>query len=290
MKILLLGGSGRLGAALARRLGTEHTVDARPHRAIDLAADDAALRSRLHALQFELLINAAGATNVDACELDPALSERLNHTAVATLAALAHERGARMLHFSTDYVFAGAGDGTPLREDDPTEPICVYGRTKLAGERAVLERDAQNLVARVCWLHGPDKPAFPETVRAAARSGGAIRAVVDKWSTPTSCLDIAEWTAQLLAQGLPGGLLHLCNGGGCSWFEYASEILRQLRQREPAVTHDPLVPTRLAEMTMFKARRPPRTVLDTSRLADLLGRAPRSWQEGLKNGALRADP
>lgn len=283
MKVLLLGGSGRLGAALARRLRAEHAVMAPARASLDLAADDTALRAQLAAHEFELLVNAAGATNVDACELDPTLAERLNHRAVATLAAAAKERGARLLHFSTDYVFAGDGDDTPLREEDATEPISVYGRTKLAGERAVLEREARNLVARVCWLHGPDKPAFPETVRAAARSGGTIRAIVDKWSTPTSCLDIAEWIARLLAtQALPGGVLHVCNGGGCSWFEYASEVLRQLREIEPEVTHDPLVPTRLAEMTMFQAARPPRTVLETSRLAGLLGAAPRSWQEGLR--------
>ncbi|MBS0658560.1 MAG: NAD(P)-dependent oxidoreductase [Verrucomicrobia bacterium] len=282
MKILLLGATGRLGAALRRRLDRAgHEVAAPGRGEVDLAQGDGEIQQALRRHDFELLVNAAGATNVDACELDPAQADRLNHTAVGTLAAAARARGARLLHFSTDYVFAGDGDGTPLRESDPTHPISAYGRSKLAGEQAVLACDPANLVARVCWLHGPDKPAFPETVRQAARTGGTLRTVVDKWSTPTSCPDIAEWVAQFLAQGLPGGVLHLCNAGGCSWLEYACEVLRQLREREPAVTHDPLVPTPLAAMAMFRAPRPPRTVLDTSRLAELLGQPPRSWQSAL---------
>lgn len=285
MKILLLGGTGRLGAALARRLRADgHALEAPKRRELDLAATDQALERALDGHEFELLINAAGATNVDACELDPEVADRLNHTAVAHLAVVARDRGARLLHFSTDYVFAGDGDGTPLRESHRPDPLSAYGRSKLAGEWAVLDCDDRNLIARVCWLHGPDKAAFPETVRAAARSGGSLRTVVDKWSTPTSCLDLADAFARLIAAGLPGGLLHACNGGGCSWFEYAREVLRQLREREPQLTHDPLVPTRLAEMTVFKAPRPPRTVLDTTRFASLLGAPQRSWQDGLRGG------
>lgn len=282
MRILLLGGSGRLGAALRRRLGAGHEVTAPGRSEVDLAASDAALRAALGRFPAELVINAAGATNVDQCQRDLVWAERLNFTAVRTLAHAVAGSGARLLHFSTDYVFAGDGDGTPLSERATAAPISVYGRTKRSGEEAVLAADRRHLVARVCWLFGPDKPAFPETVQQAARSGGTLSAVTDKWSTPTSCEDIAAWLGDLLARGgLPSGLLHLCNSGGCSWLEYAREVLRCLRQREPSLTHDPLVPTPLSRMRNFRAERPPQTILSNARLTELLGYRPRTWQEAL---------
>ncbi len=287
MKLLVLGRNGRLGAALARQLAASHPVTALGRAEFDLAAGDDALRRVLDAQDFEVLLNAAGATNVDACERDPALAAALNEHAVASLARICRDRGARIVHFSTDYVL----DGTaiePVAEDVEPQPISVYGRTKLAGERAVLEADASHLVARVSWLFGPDKASFPDAVLHAARSGGTIRAISDKWSTPTSCEDIAVWMLRLLARGLPRGVLHVCNAGGCSWLDYARAVVAVFEEGGGVLRCDPLIPTPLAAMTSFLAPRPPYTVLATQRLASALGSPPRAWKEAVRDYILRA--
>ncbi len=282
LRVLLLGATGRLGAALRRRWSARHQVTPLPRAALDLARPVEEVRAALAALpRFDVLVNAAAEADVDRCEREPLLAESINHHAVAALADTCADRGARLVHFSTDYVFDGAGRA-PLTEESPTAPLSAYGRAKLAGERAALGRGADALVVRVCWLFGPDKPSFPETILRRAQAEDHVAAVSDKWSTPTFTEDLAEWLEPLLSPGGPGGLLHACNAGSATWRDYAQRVLDLARVAGLPLRAAPEVrPLRLAEMRAFLAPRPPYTVLNLRHLATLLGRPPRSWEDAL---------
>lgn len=279
----VLGGGGRLGTALARRLAGSRQVLTPSRQEVDLADLDS-LAGQLRAAEFDGLINCAAITSLEACEEHPDLARRVNTDAPALLAAICQARGARFVHISTDYVFPGDGHA-PLTEDDPTGPLSTYGSTKLAAEQAVLAACPHALVPRVSWLFGPDKPAFPETVLAHARSGGPVRAIHDKWSTPTYTEDIAAWLDVLLAKPVSEahGLLHLCNSGQASWLEYAQTVLDLatelglLPESKTAQGHS------MVGFAPFKAPRPRHTPMDNTRLIALLGAPVRPWQEALRS-------
>lgn len=279
----VLGGGGRLGAALVRRLAGTRQVFSPTRQEVDLADLDR-LAAQLGTADFQGVINCAAITSLEACEEHPALARVVNTDAPALLAEVCQARGARFIHISTDYVFPGDGNA-PLSEGDPTGPLSIYGSTKLAGEQAVLAACPQALVARVSWLFGPDKPAFPETVVAQARAGGPVMAIHDKWSTPTSTEDIATWLDMLLSKPAREvhGLLHVCNSGQASWLEYAQTVLDLaaelglLPESPPARGHS------MVGFAPFKAPRPRYTPMDNARLVALLGQPVRPWQEALRS-------
>lgn len=280
MNVLVLGASGRLGRALIRLYGEAgHTVQALSHKDLDLSHPES-IAPCLEPLQFDLMINAAGLTDVDFCEAHPGLAETINSTAPGVLAAECAQRGARLVQVSTDYVFPGSGR-KPLTEDQPPEPLNVYGRSKLGGEQAVLAADPQALVLRVAWLFGHDKPSFPDRILRQAEERLDISAVNDKWSSPTYADDVAGWLMALLRTPDTRGLFHLCNSGVCSWQEYGEETLAiAARLGLPVKT------TRIRGHTMegfapFLAKRPPYTPLDTSRFTAATGVLPRTWQQAL---------
>src|SRR6266581_8158383 len=158
MKIVILGTGGRLGAALVCEYGDEYDVTGFNHAQLDLSnLDD--VRGKLRALSFDVLINAAAFTNVDLCETERDRAYLINGEAPALLANICRDKGAKLIHFSTDYVFDGK-KRTPYTEDDEANPISVYGASKLAGEKNVLAAENRHLVVRVSWVFGPDRPSF----------------------------------------------------------------------------------------------------------------------------------
>ena len=278
MRLAITGTTGRVGRALADGLRGTHEVVELPRRIFDLA--DSACVQRLTEGGFDLLLNPAGLTGLEHCEDDPELAEQVNARAPAAMAAWCQARGLHMLHFSTDYVFDGHEPGLK-REDDPVNPLSVYGKTKEAGERAVLE--AGGTVMRVSWVFGPEKPAFPDTVIDRALAGQEIAAVADKFSRPAYTTDLCDWVAGFLDARCPAGLFHACNGGPVtSWHGMALEIVAFLRERLGIEIQEPK-PLRMAEMAAFRAVRPRHTAMATDRLANLLGEgaAPRDWREAL---------
>lgn len=282
LKILVLGASGRLGRALVRRYGEAgHQVQALSHRDLDLALPET-IRPCLDEHEFDLLINAAGLTDVDFCEAHRDLTESVNAAAPGIAAAACAERGARFVQISTDYVFAGDGN-TPLTENSPTLPLNVYGRSKLGGEQAVLAAQPDALVLRVAWLFGHDKPSFPDRMIRQALERLDISAVNDKWSSPTYADDVSDWLLALLRTPGAKGVFHLCNRGMCSWQEYGEETLA-IADRLGL----PVKTTRVRGHTMegfapFLAKRPPFTPLDTSLFSTLTGVQPRTWQLALED-------
>lgn len=279
-RILLLGGSGRLGRVLTSAWRNRHAL-LQPGRAeLDLAQPDR-LTTALAAFDFDTLVNTAGLTSPDACEDAPDLAWRVNAESPGRLAQLCAERGARLIHLSTDYVFAGNGT-EPLGEEAPTEPVNVYGHSKLAGEQAVLAACPGALVARVSWLFGDAGSDVPAAVLDRALRGVALDFIEDKWSAPTWTHELADWLEALISDRREvNGLLHLCHSGAASWRDFAQAVLdlgHEVGLLPQALSTQG---RRLAEFTGFRAARPPWTVMDNARLAGLLGTAPRPWREAL---------
>lgn len=276
MRIAITGTTGRVGKALAVHFAQRHEVIGLSRGGLDLASPG--IRTVLQELEFDILLNPAGLTGLEQCEDAPALAFRINAEAPGEMAAHCRDRGRKMLHFSTDYVFDGKDPGW-RREDDEAVPLSVYGRTKLEGEKLVLA--AGGTVMRVSWVSGPEKPAFPDQILDRALAGLELAAVADKYSRPTFTGDLCLWVDGWLAAGAPAGCYHACNGGPLtSWHGIAAEILAFLSERGIAAPE--LKALRLDEMTSFRAPRPRYTGMDTQRLESLLGFAPRDWRVALR--------
>lgn len=280
-RILILGATGGLGCALRRHFAPEYEVTSWSRAELDFGRPDTVAAS-LDAHEFDVLLNAAGMTSPDACEVQPELAFLANAVVPQILAECCHERGVRMIHFSTDYVFSGTGRDLWF-ESDETAPINVYGRTKLAGEQAVLRAAPGALVARVSWLFGPDKPSHPDSMIQKALQTGDLSAVADKISVPTSHADICGWIEQLIVRHPTiSGVLHLCNSGGASWHSWAEAALTIAARLEVPVKTSRVQPVELASLTQLRAPRPLLTVMSNSKLQNLLGGEIRHWHDALE--------
>ncbi len=278
MKIGVIGANGRLGAALAREYAPDFEVTSFERRQLDLGQLDR-VRSALAETKCELLINCAALTNVDYCELHREDAFLVNAEAPCLLAEIANEKSAKLVHFSTDYVFDGKKSDS-YAEEDMAAPLSVYGESKLEGERRVLEVSSQHLVVRLSWVFGPDKPSFIDQIIQRARDNDVVTAVADKFSAPTYTIDVAGWL-RLAMDKSANGILHLANNGGCSWQEwaqYAVDVCRGLGIRLKA---ERIGAVSLADMKNFIARRPVHTVLSTAKFAALTGVQPRHWREAV---------
>ena len=279
MRVAVTGTTGRVGAALVRHLASRHQVFPLPRSLCDLA-DRSSLKRTLADLDCEIFISPAGITSLESCEDDPPLAMRVNDEAPGEIAAWAASRGVRVIHFSTDYVFGGQTPGLRSETDTP-EPGNVYGRSKLAGERAVLSHPG-NLVLRVSWIIGPEKPSFVDQIFDAALAGLPLAAVADKFSRPTFTRDLAEWVSRLIDSDA-SGLLHACNPGEpVSWHGLATEVVREMTACGVIAECPEITEQKLDEMKAFRALRPRFTAMDTRRLSAVLGQAIRPWPAALE--------
>src|SRR6266568_3513365 len=279
MRILILGAGGRLGAALVREYRDEFDVVGFNHAQLDLEEANQ-IREKLSPLEFDLLINCAAMTNVDLCESRQAEAFAINADAPKVLAEVCSKKKAKLIHFSTDYVFDGE-KGQPYVETDRAKPISVYGESKRAGEENVLAMHDRHLVVRVSWVFGPDRRSFVDAMIKRAREEEHIDAVADKFSTPTYTRDIAEMLSRFFDIDVAGGILHFANSGQCSWQEYAQHALDCCHAsgvRLKAKTVDAL---KLADMKNWIARRPVYSVLSTAKYAKLAGVTPRPWRDAV---------
>jgi len=278
MKFAIIGTNGRLGAALAREYARDFEVTSFERRQLDLAQLER-VRSILSEAKFDLLINCAALTNVDYCESHREEAFLVNAEGPGLLAEIANEKSAKLVHFSTDYVFDGK-KSDPYTEEDKAVSLSVYGKSKREGERRVREVSSQHLVVRLSWVFGPDKPSFIDQIIQRAREDDVVTAVVDKFSAPTYTIDVSSWL-RLAIDKSANGILHLANNGGCSWQEwaqYAVDVCGGLGIRLKA---ERIGAVSLADMKNFVARRPVHTVLSTARFAALTGVKPRHWREAV---------
>ena len=294
MRILLTGANGQIGSELRRSLAPLGEVVAFDRAGLDLAQPDV-LIARVRELAPQAIVNAGAYTAVDKAESEPEEASAINGTAPRVLAEEARRLGAILVHYSTDYVFDGE-KASPYTEADTPNPLSVYGRSKLEGERAVIAIGCRHLTLRTSWVYGTRGRNFLLTMLRFAGEGRALRVVDDQIGAPTWCREIADATAALLARpelAAPGadGLYHLSAGGFTSWFGFARAIfdspeLVRLGVPRPTVEAIPTsgYPT--------PARRPQNSRLDCSRLAGRTGVRLAPWDDALRRcmAELRARP
>ena len=296
MKIVIVGSGGRLGAALVREYQGKFDVTGFNHEQLDLANQNQT-RDNLSPLEFDVLINCAAMTNVDLCEQEIEQAFAINAEAPKLLAEICSHKKAKLIHFSTDYVFDGE-KREPYVETDAAKPISVYGESKRAGEENVLAIVGEavgfpgtatpsptgvptHLVIRVSWVFGPDRPSFIDAMIERAREEEQIGAVADKFSTPTYTRDIAEMLPRFFNIDAPGGVLHFANAGQCSWQEYAQHAIDCCHRLNIPLKAKTVGALKLADMKNWVARRPVYSVLSSAKYTQLIGTTPRSWRDAV---------
>ncbi|MGB9713198.1 MAG: dTDP-4-dehydrorhamnose reductase [Dissulfurimicrobium sp.] len=233
MKIIITGKNGQVGWELARTLTTLGDVAALGREAMDLS-DPASIRTVISGLRPSIIINAAAYTAVDRAEEEKGLAMAVNGIAPGVMAEEARRLGALLVHYSTDYVFDGTKCG-PYTEEDPTNPINTYGKTKLAGEEAVRSSGCNHLIFRTSWVYGTRGANFLLTMLRLLRERNTIKIVDDQKGAPTWSRMIAEVTAQVLSRFVTAGggfefppdhagLYHLSAGGTTTWYGFACAI------------------------------------------------------------------
>lgn len=222
MRILVTGARGQLGVELVRALGACGEMIGCDLPEWDITGADTA--DRLAALQPAWVVHAAAATDVDRCEREPGFAMAVNAEGTRRVAEGCRRIGAGLVYLSTDYVFDGR-KGTPYVEEDAPAPLNTYGRSKLEGENAVRGMAPRWAIVRTAWLYGTHGRNFVKAICEKAAGGGPLRVVDDQVGSPTYAADLADAMARLLSRGLTG-TYHVTNGGSCSWYEFAREILR----------------------------------------------------------------
>jgi dTDP-4-dehydrorhamnose reductase len=277
VRVAIFGVGGQLGRAVAAHFATRHDVVAVDHDRADVrhagAADDVVRSS-----QAGWVINCAAMTHVDRCENDPLAAFEVNAVGARNVARACAAARARLLHVSTDYVFDGEKNGAYV-EEDVARPINAYGMSKLAGEWFVRAECESHVVVRTSGLYGwyacrGKGKSFAETILARARQGQALKVVSDERLTPTFTEDLARQVLAMVERDVASGVYHATNAGSCSWFEFASELLRLARVEttiEPIPAREWKSPT----------RRPANSVLENRALAALGIDVMPEWRDAL---------
>ena len=279
MKIHITGSGGRLGAALMREYKTRFDVIGFNHEQLDLA-DLTKTAETVSQSEFDVLINAAAFTNVDLAEKEKDQAFRVNRDGPRLLAQICRDKGARLIHISTDYVFDGEKTEPYLEHDEP-RPLSVYGASKRAGEEAVLALGGGHVVARVSWVFGPDRPSFIDQMIGRAREHDTIVAVADKWSTPTYTHDISEMLMRVVAGNIESGILHIANSGRCTWQKYAQHAIDCCHEAGVPLKAKQVGAVKMSDMKNWVARRPVHSVLGTAKYAAMAGAPPRHWRDAV---------
>ncbi|MES9970383.1 MAG: dTDP-4-dehydrorhamnose reductase [Candidatus Thiodiazotropha sp.] len=285
-KVLLLGSDGQVGWELQRSLSVlsqvvNTTLSGEGGLPLDLLDRDA-VAATVQQIAPDFIINAAAHTAVDKAETEVDLSRRLNADAPELLGQLGSDLGARVIHYSTDFVFSGDGD-RPYREQDEPSPLGVYGQTKLEGEQRLLATGAEALVLRTSWVYGNHGHNFMLTMMRLLREKGQLSVVDDQLGAPTWSRMIAEATAHIVQRlwmaseesAPPGGIYHLTAAGVTSWYGFAARILELM-----GGTCD-LQAISTAEYPT-PAKRPAYSVLDNTKLKTTFGLQLPDWQDSLQ--------
>ena len=271
-RYLITGATGMLGADLVVALDGR-TVTALGRADLDVTDADA-VRDAVR--RHDVVLNAAAYTRVDDAESDETTAFAVNATGAGNLASAAAESGARLVQYSTDYVFDGTAT-TPYAEDARIDPVTAYGRTKADGERLALARNpGGTYVLRTAWLYGKNGPNFPSTMLKLAAGRETVSVITDQIGQPTWTADLAERTVQMLDAAVPVGIYHATNSGETSWFEFARAVF-EIAGLDPAR----VLPT---DSTQFirPAPRPPYSVLGHDRWS-AVGLSPmRAWRSALQ--------
>jgi len=287
MRILLTGVSGQVGSALLPRLQKIGKVIPSDFDTLDFTKP-VLLANALDRIAPELVINPAAYTAVDQAEDALGIATAVNATAPGVIARWAAARDIPFIHFSTDYVFSGAGERR-WREDDAPEPLSAYGATKLAGDRAIQAAGGRHLILRTSWVYAARGKNFLCTIARLARERKELRIVADQIGAPTSAALLAEAVTDIVADGIDhlrkrcaeaDGLVHLSASGETSWHGFACAIIDGLRARGITLAVEQIVPIRTDEYPT-RAKRPHNSRLDLSRWRHVFGQTPPHWETAL---------
>ncbi len=282
MRIAVTGLKGQLATSLIERAGPTTEIIALGRPAFDLTDRDA-IFSGLEAARPDVIVNAAAYTAVDKAETEEAVATRVNGEGAGHVAEAAAQLGAPLLHLSTDYVFDGALDRS-YREDDPTAPTGAYGRSKLAGEKAVAERSEDSVILRTAWVYSPFGANFVRTMLRLNESRDEVGVVADQRGNPTSALDIANAIIAIAARVKDDkspalrGIFHMTGSGEATWADFAESIFQEAAARGRR-------PTRVRPITTADyptpARRPANSRLDNEKLSRVYGLKLPEWRPSL---------
>lgn len=297
IKLLVTGANGQVGNELLRTFADfsrEREIisatrsgaleDGTPCETLDLADFDALTRA-LDRIAPDLIINAAAYTAVDRAEDETELAQRINGEALGVLGAWAKQHAARVVHYSTDYVFGGRAN-CAYREDDATHPVSAYGRSKLAGEIALRESGARHLIFRTAWVYAARGQNFLRTMLRVGAEREALRVVDDQIGAPTPARLIAEVTAQVVAEWCLDetptcdGIYHLVASGQTSWCGFARTIFERA-QAAGLIERAPTVQAIRTDEYPTRATRPAWSVLDTAKLRGTFDVTLPDWQTAL---------
>ena len=280
-RVLLFGPSGQVGSQFVSLARSSFEVVPVDRAQCDLT-DSQAVRETVLRTKPDAVVNAAAYTAVDKAETDESACFAVNAEAPGAMAKAAKELGIPLIHYSTDYVFNGQKTGMYL-EDDPTGPLGVYGRTKLAGEQQIAEHAGEYVVLRTSWVYGAEGNNFLRTMLRLGAQRPELRIVSDQVGSPTAAKEIASATLRVLEQAranhaaLPSGIFHMTASGSTSWFGFAEQIFA-LAELE---TKPVLVPIATSEYPT-PARRPQNSVLSNDRFAKTFGFRLAEWQQPLR--------
>ncbi|HEX7892053.1 MAG TPA: dTDP-4-dehydrorhamnose reductase [Ramlibacter sp.] len=289
MKILLFGCTGQVGWELQRSLAPLGDVVALGTSGQGALCGDfldaEGVARTVRELRPQAVVNAAAYTAVDKAESEPDRAQRINALTPGAAAAAAAELGAWFVHYSTDYVFDGSGT-RPWKEDDAPDPLNVYGRTKLAGERQVAAANPRHLVLRTSWVYAARGANFAKTMLRLAREREQLKVVDDQFGAPTGADLLADVTAHALRSALAGrgqaGTYHVAAAGETNWHGYARFVLQAAQRHGDILKAGPeqVLPVPSSAYPT-PARRPHNSRLDTSRLRDAFGLALPPWEQGV---------
>lgn len=282
--ILLLGRHGQVAWELQRTLNTIGSVTTLGSADLDLA-DVEQIRATVRSLQPQMIVNAAAYTAVDKAESEVELARSINAIAPTVLAEESQQLGSLLVHYSTDYIFDGCKQGAYL-EEDPTNPLGIYGQTKLEGELGIRSVGGNHLILRTTWVYGNRGKNFLLTILRLAAERSELKIVADQIGAPTWSRSIATVTGQILAQwgqNPASGVYHLSAGGATSWQGFAQKIVDYARQYDPqkVLAVEKILPIGTSEYPT-PAQRPANSQLDNGKLRDVFGLGLPSWDQDLE--------
>lgn len=290
MNILITGGNGQLGSELKSCLTSMSAeigkipevfsgayLDYVDSETLDITNKKAVREWFSEHVNYDAVINCAAMTNVDGCETQEAAAYHVNAAGPENLAEEVNLTGGKFLHVSTDYVFSGT-EAAPRVETDKVCPVSAYGRSKLAGELLVKNACPKNFIVRTSWLYGYNGKNFVKTMLNLGKNKDEISVVDDQLGNPTNANDLAyEILKIILTENY--GTYHCTGEGICSWYEFASAIMKNANLN---CRVKPISSEEYAKLYPNSARRPAYSALENRHLADSIGNEMRQWEEALK--------
>ncbi|MBD2139551.1 dTDP-4-dehydrorhamnose reductase [Anabaena sp. FACHB-1237] len=280
--VLLIGSQGQVGTELKNILSSTYQLTSISRQEIDLKQPEK-LRTIIRDIEPEIIINAAAYTAVDKAESEAEIAHTINAITPQIIAEETEKIGSFLIHISTDYVFNGQSN-YPYQESDITNPLNIYGKTKLEGEKAIEQTCKNHIILRTAWVYGTyGKSNFVKTMLRIGKERSEIRVVADQIGTPTWSKDIATTISQIIPQLTSeiAGIYHYTNSGVASWYDFAINIFQEAKKLGFPLRIDKIIPITTPEYPT-PAKRPAYSVLCCDKISKLLGTYPPHWQQRLQ--------